>query len=158
MKFREVVATDDKAVRLLTAYFTSRELSFPSSQGHYRITFPAKADFEPPTGVFFLIINDNETAVGCGGVRRVADSALEEIRYEIKHLWLEPDARGQGWATMLMRELESRARSFGASQVVLDTNHSLIDAARLYKQLGYVEIEPYNDNPNATNWYAKRLD
>ena len=57
----------------------------------------------------------------------------------------------------LLAELEDRALAFGATEVVLDTNASLEAAGSLYRRAGYVDVEPYNDNPNATNWYAKRL-
>ena len=40
---------------------------------------------------------------------------------------------------------------------MLDTNASLEAAGGLYKSAGYVDIEPYNANPNATNWYGKRV-
>ena len=40
---------------------------------------------------------------------------------------------------------------------MLDTNASLESAAALYRRSGYVSIAPYNDNPNATNWYRKTL-
>ncbi len=58
---------------------------------------------------------------------------------------------------MLLAELEARAIGFGATHAVLDTNASLEAAAGLYHSHGYESIEPYNDNPNATNWYGKAL-
>ena len=27
----------------------------------------------------------------------------------------------------------------------------------MYAELGFVQIEPYNDNPNATRWYRLEL-
>ena len=53
--------------------------------------------------------------------------------------------------------LERRAVAFGAQELVLDTNASLAAAGGLYRSSGYVEIEPYNANPNATHWYGKRV-
>ena len=47
--------------------------------------------------------------------------------------------------------------NFGATHAVLDTNASLAAAGGLYLSSGYHAIEPYNDNPNATNWYRKAL-
>jgi ribosomal protein S18 acetylase RimI-like enzyme len=65
--------------------------------------------------------------------------------------------RGRGAGKLLLRELESRAAAFGAEVVVLDTNASLEAAGGLYRSSGYRDVEPFNDNPNATNWYEKRL-
>ena len=56
-----------------------------------------------------------------------------------------------------MLDLERRARAFGAAELVLDTHHTLEAAGRLYEASGFVVIDPYNDNPNATRWYAKAL-
>jgi hypothetical protein len=57
-----------------------------------------------------------------------------------------------------MADLEQRATSFGASELVLDTHHTLEAAGRLYEAAGFDTIDPYNDNPNATRWYGKLLD
>ena len=96
-------------------------------------------------------------AVGCGGVRRIPPSEDGLVRYEVKHLWLAPAARGRGGGRTLLQELERRAVAFGAEELVLDTNASLAAAGGLYAASGYVGIEPYNENPNATNWYGKRV-
>ncbi|MGN6197954.1 GNAT family N-acetyltransferase, partial [Humibacter sp.] len=69
-----------------------------------------------------------------------------------------PSARGKGAGRALLAELERRALEFGARRLVLDTNESLEAAGNLYRTSGYVSIEPYNDNPNATHWYAKAVD
>ncbi|MFB2581867.1 GNAT family N-acetyltransferase [Herbiconiux sp. P15] len=93
-------------------------------------------------------------------MRRAATAALPGegvVRYEVKHVWLTLEARGHGWARELMLEFERRAREFGATELVLDTHHTLEGAARLYDRLGYESVPPYNDNPNATRWYRKAL-
>ena len=160
--WREARTTDESAQALLTEYFTSRELGFAASQGTYTVTYPTPEQFEPPRGVFLIVEGDDlagEPAdVGCGGIRRIADSDDGDVRFEVKHLWLQPHTRGLGFGRALLAELESRARGFGATQLVLDTNSSLEAAGGLYRSFGFVNIEPYNDNPNATDWYAKRLD
>jgi len=58
---------------------------------------------------------------------------------------------------MLLSELENRAEALGATEIVLDTNAALDAAGSLYASSGYQSIEPYNDNPNATNWYRKSV-
>ncbi|SDK75377.1 Ribosomal protein S18 acetylase RimI [Cryobacterium psychrotolerans] len=157
-EFREVSVTDAPALTLLTQYFSDRASSFPSAQGSYRTTLPVAEEFLPPRGVFLLVEEGHSGRyVGCGGVRRIADSPAGAVRYEIKHLWLQPHVRGLGWGRVLLGELESRASAFGAGEVVLDTNASLEAAGALYRKAGYEDIAPYNDNPNATNWYRKAL-
>jgi ribosomal protein S18 acetylase RimI-like enzyme len=159
--FRETTVTDDSAHTLLTEYFGSRELNFPTAQGAYSVAFPRPELFLPPLGVFLVVEGtgpDGEaTDVGCGGIRRLEAPAMEPIRFEVKHLWLQPHTRGLGYGRALLQELEDRARRFGAQQLVLDTNDSLTAAGGLYRSSGFVTIAPYNANPNATTWYAKGL-
>jgi len=170
LRYREAAVTDPDAHALLTTYFAERAAGFPPEQGVYRPTFPTPEQFEAPAGVFVIVdaadpvdrtaAGDgpaSAAAIGCGGVRRIPPSADGLVRYEIKHLWLRPEWRGQGRGRMILQELERRAIEFGAEELVLDTNASLEAAGGLYRASGYVTIDPYNDNPNATNWYGKRV-
>ncbi|HWI32186.1 MAG TPA: GNAT family N-acetyltransferase [Microbacterium sp.] len=139
---------------LLAEYFQTRAAGFPGAA--YRTTYPDPAAFEPPAGVFVVVEDDAGTAVGCGGIRSVADGPAGR-RYEIKHLYLRSATRGRGWGRALLEDLERRAREWGAAELVLDTHHTLEAAGSLYARSGFVQIEPYNDNPNATRWYGKVL-
>jgi GNAT superfamily N-acetyltransferase len=126
------------------------------------LTFPDPGRFVPPAGVFLLAYEDDEEA-GCGGIRELPATLLDAepgvvvVRYEIKHLWVAPSHRGRGIGRSILAELEHRAKGFGATEVVLDTNASLEAAGSLYRSHGYENIQPYNDNPNATDWFRKRL-
>ena len=158
MRFREVDVTGAEALALLEAYFAERAAGFPVEQGRYRPTYPTAEQFTPPAGVFLVVEDDDGEVIGCGGVRRIQRRPETfEVRFEVKHLWLAPTTRGRGVGRRLLEELERRAVGFGAQEVVLDTNASLEAAGGLYRSSGYVDIEPYNANPNATNWYGKRV-
>lgn len=142
------------AHELLQEYFLMRKATFP---GHtYTTVFPDPSVFTPPAGVFVMVHDDDGTAVGCGGIRRV-DDGPHGVRYEVKHLYLRPETRGRGWGRLLMTDLEDRAAGFGARELVLDTHHTLEAAGALYAASGFEAIDPYNDNPNATRWYGKPL-
>lgn len=158
MRFREVDVTGAEALALLEAYFAERAAGFPVEQGRYRPTYPTAEQFTPPAGVFLVVEDDDGEVIGCGGVRRIQRRPETfEVRFEVKHLWLAPTTRGRGVGRRLLEELERRAVGFGAQEVVLDTNASLEAAGGLYRSSGYVDIEPYNANPNATNWFGKRV-
>ena len=161
VSWREASVDDDAALALLVEYFGSRAQSFPASQGEYKAVYPNPADFVPPRGAFLVVEGEDlagEPAdVGCGGIRRIEDDKDRAVRFEVKHLWLQPHVRRLGYGRALLAELESRARAFGANALVLDTNASLEAAAQLYRSAGFTEIAPYNDNPNATHWFEKRL-
>lgn len=152
LTFSPAAVDTEPAATLLGEYFTSRELGFTG--GKYRVFTPDPAVFTPPAGVF-LVAEEDGQAVGCGGVRRIADAADGAIRFEIKHLWLRPSTRGKGYGRAMLTALEERAVELGATRLVLDTNASLEAAGGLYRSSGYVDVPAYNDNPNATNWYAK---
>lgn len=148
--YRATPVTDATAQVLLAEYFAFRAATYPSPAG-YRTVYPDPTAFQPPRGVF-VIVREFGEAIGCGGVRHLTDS-----RFEVKHLWLRPLARGRGLGRGLLRELERRAIDLGATELVLDTNASLEAAGELYRSAGYAHTEPYNDNPNATDWYVKRV-
>jgi GNAT superfamily N-acetyltransferase len=147
LQFVPIPVTDPIADELLGEYFAMREHGMSS----YRTFRPDAALFTPPAGVFLVAFLD-ESPVGCGGVRM-----LSPVRGEIKHLWMRPAARGSGAGRALLTELESRAAELGATEIVLDTNERLAAAQSLYRSSGYDDVEPYNDNPNATHWFRKEL-
>lgn len=154
VSLRAVSVDDPAAHALLSEYFGVRTEEFPGAT--YTTVFPDPAAFVPPAGVFLVVTDDDGHDVGCGGIRRIADGP-DGPRYEVKHLYLRAETRGRGWGRVLLDALEARAREFGAVDAVLDTHHTLTAAGGLYVRNGYREIEPYNDNPNATRWYGKRL-
>lgn len=139
---------------ILSEYFALRAREFPG--GSYTTVFPNPDHFAPPQGIF-LLAGPTGAPVGCGGIRRL-ESAEPEIRFEVKHLYLRPETRGQGWGRAILEDLERRARDWGAGELVLDTHHTLEAAGALYTRSGFVATERYNDNANATVWLRKVLD
>ena len=151
--FRAASPADPDAQELIREYFAERAAGFP---GEYRHALPGPDAFRAPDGILLLIEHDERGLIGCGAIRRIADGPLG-ARFEIKHVYTRPAARGLGAGRLLMEELERQAREWGARELVLDTHHTLEAAAALYARTGFAPIEPYNDNPNATRWYGKPL-
>ncbi|MGO2660344.1 GNAT family N-acetyltransferase [Mycetocola reblochoni] len=156
LSFESHDLTDAVAVTLIGEYLDERESTFPPAQGEYQRIAADPVHFSPGRGAF-LVVSDDGELLGCGGVRLI-DDGPRGARAEVKHVFTRPAARGRGVARALMVELEERARGLGAAEIVLDTNDSLTAAGQLYRTLGFDRVEPYNDNPNATAWYAKPLD
>lgn len=154
LTFSPVAVDAEPASTLLGEYFTSRQQGFTG--GTYQVFTPDPALFTPPEGVF-LVAEEDGAPVGCGGVRRIADARDGAVRFEVKHLWMRPVTRGKGYGRAMLAALEEAAAALGATRTVLDTNASLEAAAGLYRSSGYVGVPAYNDNPNATHWYAKDL-
>lgn len=105
----------------------------------------------PPNGVLLLARLDGEP-VGCGAVKLLPGGLAE-----IKRMWVSPTARGRGLARRLLVELEDRARAGGCRRAQLDTNGTLVEAIAMYRSAGYAEVEPFNDEPHATLWFARDL-
>ena len=159
VNWRAARTTDDAARSLLAEYFAALAAAFGDDA--FRPSFPDPAEFEPPEGVFLVVESEDlagEPAdVGCGGIRSLGTSPEGLRRFEVKHLFLQPHVRGMGFGRALLAELERRGRELGAEELVLDTNSTLEAAGGLYRSTGFVPVPAYNDNPDATDWYAKRL-
>jgi len=153
LEVRTVPADSPEVDALLDAYLDEREATFPSTQGTYSRKRTPAVEFTDGHGVFVVARRDG-TAIGCGGLRRIADDG-DDVRFEVKHVYVAPAGRGQGVATAVMDALEAAAVDLGATAVVLDTNDSLVAAGAMYRSRGYQRVEPFNDNPNATAWYRK---
>lgn len=152
MRVIETSPDDPVTAELLTAYFTERVDGFTA--GQYRVASPDPAQFVSP-GLFLRIDEDEGAPLACGGVREIEPDRGR--RMEVKHLFVAPSARGSGVGRRLLNLLEAHARREGVSWLVLDTNRSLQAAAGLYRSSGFEPVAPFNDNPNATDWFAKAL-
>jgi DNA-binding MarR family transcriptional regulator/GNAT superfamily N-acetyltransferase len=76
---------------------------------------------------------------------------------ELKRMWVSESARGLGVGRRLLAEAEKHALQSGAKAVRLETNKSLLEAIRLYRQSGYSEVAPFSDEPYADHWFEKAL-
>ena len=74
------------------------------------------AMFQPPDGVFVVLRGENGVAVACGGICR-----FDEMRAELKRMYVVPPERGRGHGRRVLEELEAAARRLGYTGVVLET-------------------------------------
>ena len=100
----------------------------------------------PVDDAVFIVARLRGEPVGCGAIK-LAESY-------IKRMWVAPAARGLGLGRRLLSELEQLSQS-GVAR--LETNRNLREAINLYRASGYVEVEPFNDEPYAHHWFEKRL-
>ena len=89
--------------------------------------------FEPPDGVFVVVRDRDGRALACGGVAR-----YDEMRGELKRMYVVPDARGRGLGRLLLGELERHGRELGYAGLVLETGDRQEAALALYERAGYV--------------------
>jgi GNAT superfamily N-acetyltransferase len=105
----------------------------------------------PPRGAFLFASIDGEP-VACGAVKTIATG----VGY-IKRMWVAGSVRGLGFGRRMLAALESQARELGFTTVKLETNRALVEAIRLYRSSGYVEVAPFNAEPYADHWFEKQL-
>ncbi len=94
-----------------------------------------------PKGSVKLVLLD-DVPVGCGMVYEFAPGVAE-----IKRVYVDPSAQGQGIGQALMEALIAQARSDGYASILMDTGRKLEAACRLYDRLGFERRGPYQDVP-----------
>jgi len=144
-------ATSADARACLAAYFAELAERFEDGFDAGEAGREIGAEFAPPRGAFFVARLDGG-AVGCGGFM-----ALDAETAEIKRVWTSPAARGLGVARAVLGAIEAEARARGFRRLRLDTNRALVEAQAMYLRAGYREIDRYNDNPYAQQWFEKAI-
>jgi ribosomal protein S18 acetylase RimI-like enzyme len=95
--------------------------------------------YAPPKGQIYLVFVDGELA-GCVGMKPSDDSHAE-----LKRLYVRQAFRGRNLGETLTRRIMDDARKAGYRYLRLDTLPGLKSALKLYRRLGFREIDPYYD-------------
>jgi ribosomal protein S18 acetylase RimI-like enzyme len=98
-------------------------------------------EYAPPDGRLLLVEYGLKPA-GCIALRK-----LEQSICEMKRLYVKPGLRNIGLGRILVEVLILEAKLAGYDKMRLDTIPSMQAAIKLYKKLGFIEIEPYRFNP-----------
>jgi putative acetyltransferase len=135
-------SADTDAVRALLLEYAEAlgvDLCF---QGFDRELAELPGEYAPPRGSLLVARDEHGDAAGCVALRRLSDGTCE-----MKRLYVRPALRGAGLGRELALAVVEEARGLGYARMRLDTLPSMSAAARLYESLGFLDIEPYYENP-----------
>jgi GNAT superfamily N-acetyltransferase len=85
-----------------------------------------------------VLIYQDEIAVGCGCFKKQNDGTVE-----LRRMFVTENARGLGYAKLLINELENWAKELNYTIVVLETLYKQVEAISLYQKVGYVITDNY---------------
>ncbi len=87
-------------------------------------------------GYFVVILDENATIVGTGGLYPLENGSLE-----LRKMYLLSAHRGKGLGQWMLTTLLEKARALGFERVELDTASVLKEAISLYKKNGFQSFE-----------------
>ena len=134
MELRWVALSDSEVEPLLAGLAQEYDARYGEN---VEMSGASQDEFEPPSGLFVVLMDGAVTAAG-GGFRR-----HDTTTCEVKRMWTHPDYRRRGLAARILRALEDAAREAGYSRLILETGPRQPEAEALYASRGYVRIECY---------------
>lgn len=107
--------------------------------------------YNKPTGALILAYQ-NETAIGCVGVRY-----LDREVAELKRMFVLPEFRKLKIGHRLLEEAVKSSKELGYNKIRLDTLQDMVAARALYQKNGFYEITSYRHNPIAGAIYMEKV-
>jgi len=85
-----------------------------------------------------LLAYEDNVPVACGAIKHYEVDVVE-----VKRMYVPPVHRGEGIATIVLKELELWAKELGYSKCILETGKKMPEAISVYKKNSYVIIPNY---------------
>ena len=101
-----------------------------------------------------VVLYEADIPLSCGAVKEIAPGTME-----VKRMYVLPESRKSGVATLVLTELEHWANELGYKACVLETGKRQPEAIGLYKKNGYQIIPNYGQYIGVENsvCFAKQL-
>ena len=97
--------------------------------------------YNKPGGALLIAYN-GEDAIGCAGLRMINSEVTE-----LKRMFVLTEYNGQGIGKKMLGIIIDIARELKYKKIKLDTLPGMIQAQRLYRSFGFVDIASYRFNP-----------
>ena len=125
---------DPKSIALLSQSHALMERLYP-----LEVSYALSIDALSEAGILFFVAREYDVVLGCGAL------ALKDGYGEIKSMFTEPFARGQGVAEKIIKRIELEARLVDLPVLRLETGYELAAAVALYQKLGYEICGAFGD-------------
>jgi len=93
-----------------------------------------------------ILLYENEEAIGCGAIKH-----YDLNKVEIKRMYVKEENRNNGYAAMILKNLEAWAFELKYHKCILETGTRQTEAIRLYHRNNYKEISKYPPYQNMEN-------
>ncbi|MEM9138836.1 MAG: GNAT family N-acetyltransferase [Pseudomonadota bacterium] len=127
---------DSDARRLIDASEAYLSAIYPPEE-----RFALSVDALVEEDVWFVLARQEKRAIGCGGLARYPGYG------ELKRIFVDPAARGQGVGHRILDALEAQARAEDLPCMRLETGADLEASVALYKSRGYRPRPAFGDYP-----------
>jgi putative acetyltransferase len=95
---------------------------------------------------YALVAYEDDVPVGSGAIRPYSKDAME-----VKRMYVRPGRRGQGIASIILKELESWCLELGCKKCMLETGKRQPEAIQLYKKNNYKLVPNFGKYENVEN-------
>lgn len=95
---------------------------------------------------YAVVCYDNNIPVACGALREI-----DSEQVEIKRMFVNPESRKQGIASLILLELEKWAVELSFTKCILETGKKQPEAIALYSKCGYHIIDNYGQYADIVN-------
>jgi putative acetyltransferase len=106
----------------------------------------------------YFVVEVNGRILGGAGVAPLANVA--DFFCELQKMYFLPETRGLGIGTQIMEHCLQAAKDFGFEKCYLETMPFMLDAQKLYKKVGFQNLEAPMGNTGHTScpvWMLKDL-
>jgi GNAT superfamily N-acetyltransferase len=140
MEIRRVRLSDPEVAPLLDGLTREYDIRYGEN---VEMTRASTDEFDPPSGLFIVLMEGPVTAAG-GGFRH-----HDATTCEVKRMWTHPEYRRLGLAARVLDALEDAACEAGYNRLILETGPRQPEAEAFYANRDYNRIEVYGHYPEA---------